>query len=183
MLRSRPDNTALQPSERRLSWDLSRRWDVGQVGWPASVTDDLWFIDGPTRLELLLPEGRRADYRLESMRLRRDGGSLATVALGFPNQTLDEAWQTARRVAEEWDLGDRTGLDAWHSRRSADGGNTAEPRAYSHIRNDRWPAASLAVRPTYQKGEPWFVSLTIDFHEWTEEQRRTLGMRPQSRGS
>ena len=147
-----------------LVWDLSESRDTAVIDWPAAVRDDKWFIDGPRSVTLVLPGGRRATYRVADVMVRREGGRVAAIALGFPNESFEAAYARAGALAKEWDIPEQQKLDQWREdiiRR----GLTPTGLACDLVERKGGGKVRVRVGPAFRPDAPWWVQLSVGFLE------------------
>jgi hypothetical protein len=147
-------------------WDLSQDQSTARVGWPADVHGHLWHVPGPLTVELTVPDRPPISYAAHHAQVRRKAGRVASVALMFPNESLDATYRRAKELAAEWDITDHRRLDAWYAARQRDGGRGIDPvnPNLSHVGGAR---AGIDVGPTFDatgRG-PWHAALVVGFPE------------------
>jgi hypothetical protein len=143
-------------------WDLSTGHDIARVGWPPQVTDNIWFIDGPLYVHLILPDGESGDLqRCEKAQLRRDGNQLTHVSVMFPAETIEQCYVRTKTLARQWQITDLHELEEWHRTRgySADQHSGYVALGRSDLRRPR----GIELRHSFQQDKPWGVSFGFGY--------------------
>jgi hypothetical protein len=152
---------------KNFVWDLSKDQDVSRVQWPAYVggLGDIWFLDGPCTITLILPDGRRGTFSLYKAQLRRYGAQIYSVSIEFESETLTESRDRARQLASDWQISDLRELERWCQKRAIDGGNPpdGEVNNVTAGRNGPLYTCGISIRPTHDSKHPWFVSFGVAF--------------------
>jgi len=145
------------------SWDLRTGHDISRVSWPKSVTDDIWFIDGPASFELQLPGEHPANYVAIKSQIRREQGQLTSISMGFPSESLDAAFERAGLLIKEWHIPNSDKLRIWYEKRRKDHGDGVGPNSCHLATEGTLPGIGLDVRPDYSEHDTWYVSILIGF--------------------
>ncbi len=146
---------------KRLIWNLADGHEINRVGWPPSVTDDIWFLEGPLTVHLIFPGGEEGDVTFEKAQLRREGKELRVVSLQFPAETIEQCYARAAALARQWKITDTTQLEDWHRTR----GYSADQHAgYVALgRSDLPQPRGIQLRHAYLPKQPWGVSFGFGY--------------------
>lgn len=72
------------------------------MGWPAWDNTNVWWVQGPAEVHLLLPGGKRVDHDFFKAQVRRKGGRVDDVLLYLAYESLDAAHDRAMGLLKEW---------------------------------------------------------------------------------
>jgi hypothetical protein len=161
--RNASDRTKANGDTISYAWDLRTGHDISRVSWPKSVTDDIWFIDGPASFELQLPGEHPANYIAIKSQIRRERGQITTITMGFPSESLDAACERARSLIREWHIPDSNKLEIWYEKRRKDHGDGIGPNMVHLATEGTLPGIGLDVRPDYSEHDKWYTSILIRF--------------------
>lgn len=148
-----------------LIWDLTLGREPSRVGWPANVTDTIWFIEDPTVVDLTMPLGERHVISFRSAQIRVDDQRLVRGCYFFYEpESLDAAYQHAQNLCKEMAITNTAALDEWYKKRQIDKGDTGGERwvGLNRERGNRQPC-TVEVRPAYNPAAPWQVRLGFLF--------------------
>jgi hypothetical protein len=136
------------------------------VGWPAGNNSDIWYLEGPRDIEIVLPAGRRVSYTFSICQVQREGELVRGIALLSRAQQLETAYSQARKLSAEWGLGGREGLDAWRDKRRRDGVGDRDPDGQNWRADGprgAFPRYGVAVLCTFRSDIPWTVQWGVVF--------------------
>ena len=168
------------PPQGVWTWDLSTGEAVGRVGWPASVTDDIWFIDGPQDVDLVLRGGERGRVSFYKAKLRRHGGNLVVASFEFPNETADDARARAVALARQWQITDVSRLDAWHASYRDRGDRGTHYREAVASRHDLPQPRGVSIGSSFKTDRPFFVRFGFG---WSANEAPVPGLKPSPAGA
>ena len=95
---------------KALVWDLSLDNEVSRVDWPAKITDDLWYVDGPGTIRLKIRGGLEGEIRYWFAQVKREGGRIRTVRIMMPPGDTKQVYADATKLADDWQFADRQGI-------------------------------------------------------------------------
>jgi hypothetical protein len=145
-----------------LYWDLSNSDDLSRVGWPTNVPENIWFIDHPSSIEIMLPDVTLKSLDVESIQVYRDDHLLSTVFLFWPAESAEDAQARAVALADELRLMSRDDLDKWYLANCNGKKDPLKTTARITARRLGLPFY-LEIRDSYQQDKPWCVSLAFDW--------------------
>lgn len=160
--RNSSDRTQTHSDTISYSWDLRTRHDISRVSWPKSVTDDIWFIDGPASFELQLPGEHPANYVAIKSQIRRERGQITTITMGFPTESLDAACERARLLIREWHIPDSNKLETWYEKRRKDHGDGLGVSCHLATK-ETLPIIGLDMGQDFSGPDKWYVDIIIGF--------------------
>jgi hypothetical protein len=176
----RPKGPSARPPQGVWAWDLSTGEEVSRVGWPASVTDDIWFIDGPQDVDLVLRGGERGRVSFYKAKLRRNGGKLVVVSFEFPNETAEDAHARAVALARQWQINDVSRLDAWHASYKDRGDRGMHYREAVASRHDLPQPRGVSIGSSFKTDKPFFVRFGFG---WSTNEATVPGTAPRAAGA
>ncbi|MEM8861527.1 MAG: hypothetical protein AAGD96_24655 [Chloroflexota bacterium] len=171
---------------RNINWDLSADANhISQVDWPAVHESDIYWIGGPHRVTVQLPNGHALE-QLETQHIYvnlQDETSLiiGSVLLQTENFTLEEARVHAEQFLHNFNLADddytqerlQNWYAHWHEYETEPKGIKAvydfDPhsdfgtRIYLTPDREEGPSITLATWESFNEEKPWRFSYTISY--------------------
>ena len=153
------------PATTELHWDLTVSREAGKVGWPNGLTDDLWFIEEPTKLDLVMPSGEHRVIEFRSAQIRLDDQRrVRNCNFFFEPERLEDAYSRAKDLCEQFGIDGGQELSKWRDKRISEGENVAVQEWLRISRPDGDPQPCFVeIRYALNPKTPWQVRLCFDF--------------------
>jgi len=151
------------PPPRALVWDLSNDNQLARVGWPAGLKEHVWYVDGPGTIRLITPCGRDASMPYWFAQVWKVD-NVRTVCIMLPPTTVEEAHAEAIRLADQWEILDRRGIDDFLSTRGKRILSGSSGNAQGATMMDGIPPRAIEIRHVFaSERDQWQVTLAVGF--------------------
>ena len=145
------------------TWDFSASHNISLVPWPANSEDEMFAaFDVNGRVIVRFPGGKVFDEQVRVIDFHRRGQKIAEVTFMLQDQTPDDAYATASRIARYWEINPQP-LKVWHDKVASGAPlyGAGPPLIAETRRNDRPPALSLEVRHSWNMSKPFRIIFQV----------------------